>query len=678
MADRKATVVLHSLSLEDPIVSRTLTFDTASDRVEIGRASKRENKNLAPTSHNALFDSRVMSRTHAVLCASLDKKLIYIRDPGSMHGTWLNKEKIPVNKDITLCDGDELTFGVEVVRAADSFPPLKVRCECRWSEIPKERVQKSQHQPSTNTYCVPDDDDDDEVEYLGDLPPAIDLTTDETSDSYDSSAESDSEDSQSVAEVSSPLTSPVQQPIDNSSSIGQDKPQKEKSSNEKVPNTEQPLATPRMTPPSVGYDSVDIDGDNQYYDEYFAHGSDEESNDEDEDWDVDAEGEDEDQGQEDQEDQESQAPEERHQEEKPLPVPSRVSFQLDDQVPKESTNHISNFVETGDTPKPNVPTEKWDAPRMVNIFTNYQNRLSSIQNAASVLPENKACSTIPQSFPQPQERSIQGTSSYVPVDRLQSSFANYEAPRLRYKPTEILPEHCSSLLPPIIQKQPPSIRYSLDTMPLQGSYPLNATYNDGPFATSQPIPRASSPSANSRTPKPDIVPFMDPLAPMMPRASCDTAHNMISTAQPSQSSIYGTSSAKPNSPKKRKASAIETDSVEDDHLNRAVSPLPETQETSNDYADLPNAELPDAQPQTIAAILNGDSFMLNGPDSQLTTVSVPENSNETKENEHPSKMIKSSHRGSVRSHAATAILGAVVGAVGTIAALASLPPDYFA
>lgn len=105
-------------------------------------------------------------------------------------------------------------------------------------------------------------------------------------------------------------------------------------------------------------------------------------------------------------------------------------------------------------------------------------------------------------------------------------------------------------------------------------------------------------------------------------------------------------------------------------------------EEETEAQKLPNedTQLPDAQPQSIAAILNG-------PDSQLTPVSIPESTRgaketkktkKTRENERPSKMVKTSHTGSVRSHATTAILGAVVGAVGTIAALASLPPDYFA
>ncbi|KAL4753071.1 hypothetical protein BDW72DRAFT_191435 [Aspergillus terricola var. indicus] len=700
MADSKVIVVLHSLALEDPIPHRSLTFSAASDRVEIGRASKRENKNLAPSLHNALFDSRVMSRTHAVLHVSFEKKVVYIRDPGSMHGTWLNKEKIPFDNDIALSDGDELTFGVEVVRACDTFPPLRVRCECRWLETPKETVQRAQHQAATNTFSVPDDDYDD-VEYLGNSlpgrPAAIDLTTDQTSDS---SAWSDWGDSHSVAEVPSPMTSPAKnveskaaQPLDTSTTLKQDMPQKVKLRNEKAVNSEQPLATPRTTPPSVDHDSEDLgSGDDQYYDEYFAHSSDEDPNVEPEGWTVEAEAEDEEEEQEEQEQEEELEEEEEEQEEEDddddgdeeekamqdehqqqqdevvemsallNPVPG--CLRLDDiQVSNDST---LNIAKTASNPKQTPLNEGRDAPRMDNTASDHRGLPdpSRVVPAASnnLWPKNKLPSTVSQ-------REVPDNSSYFPTGPLQSSFADDEVQRLRFYSSGQLPGHFSShtnptLLPPILQKQLPPVRYSLDAMPFQTPYLMSTPYNDGPFATSRPVARVASPQANtsSSSSKPDIMPFMDSLAPMMPGTSSDATQNLTTNI----------------SSKKRKASEIDSEAAEHDHQESGITSGPETQQTLNKNDDLPDADLPDAQPQTVAALLNAESYVLDGSDSQLTTVSVPENSKEAKESERPSKMVKTSHRGSIRSHAATAIFGAVVGAVGTIAALASLPPDYFA
>ncbi|KAL3433880.1 hypothetical protein BDV09DRAFT_171133 [Aspergillus tetrazonus] len=698
MADRKVIVVLHSLALEDSIPQRSLTFSAVSDRVEIGRASKRENKNLAPALHNALFDSRVMSRTHAVLHVSFEKKLVYIRDPGSMHGTWLNREKIPFDKDIPLSDGDELTFGVEVVRACDTFPPLRVRCECRWLETPKETVQKVQHQAATNTFSVPDDNFDD-VEYLGDSPiggqNAIDLTTDQTSDSNASSAWSDWEDSHSVAEVPSPMTSPAKnveskaaQPIDTSMTLKQDMPQKVKPSIEKVVNSEQPLATPRTTPPSIDHDSEDLGGDDQYYDEYFAHSSEEDPNVEPEDWSVGAEAEEDEEEEQDEQEQEQgkeveeeEAEEEEEEEEEQAmqdehhhqqdevvemsallnPVPG--CLRLDDiHVSNDST---LNNAETTSNRKQNAPNEDRDAPRMVDPASNNRGLPDTprVEPAASsnLWPENKLPSSVSQGE-QP------GNSTYFPTGPLQSSFANDETQRLRYHSTGQLSSHFSrakpTLFPPILQNKLPPVRYSLDTMPFQGVYQMSAPYNDGPFATSRPMAGAAAPQANtySSSSKPDIMPFMDSLAPMMPRTTCDATQDLTTNT----------------SSKKRKAAALDSEAAENDHQESGISSGPEPQQSLMKNDDIADADLPDAQPQTVAALLNTESYALDSFDSQLTTVSVPENSKEAKESERPSKMIKTSHRGSIRSHAATAILGAVVGAVGTIAALASLPPDYFA
>ncbi|KAL2812231.1 SMAD/FHA domain-containing protein [Aspergillus cavernicola] len=187
MSEPRAVVLLHPVGLTDTLPYRSLTFKSDSDQVEIGRSSKRENKNLAPARHNALFDSRVMSRTHAILSVSLQKKLVHIHDPGSMHGTWLNQEKIPIDKDMTLSNGDVLTFGVEVVRGSDTFPPLAVRCECQWLETPSvhdcprdsETVLQKQYQTS-NTFRVPDyddDDDDDDCEITAHKQVSLDLTS---------------------------------------------------------------------------------------------------------------------------------------------------------------------------------------------------------------------------------------------------------------------------------------------------------------------------------------------------------------------------------------------------------------------------------------------------------------------------------------------------------------------
>lgn len=46
---------------------------------------------------------------------------VIIRDGGSMHGTWVNDRRIPVDQDVVVNSGDILTFGADVTRGAGKF-----------------------------------------------------------------------------------------------------------------------------------------------------------------------------------------------------------------------------------------------------------------------------------------------------------------------------------------------------------------------------------------------------------------------------------------------------------------------------------------------------------------------------------------------------------------------------
>ncbi|KAL4800231.1 hypothetical protein BDV19DRAFT_353704 [Aspergillus venezuelensis] len=642
MANLQAIVVLHVLSLTDPFPSRSLTLDNETDYIEVGRASKRENKNLAPSSQNALFDSRVMSRTHAILRWSQEKKMIYVCDPGSMHGTWLNKNKLPLDKDVILTDGDELTFGVEVIRGTETFPPLAVRCECRWFETPlvpeqpgakslvesrdtREDKQVGLSMSASNTFCVPEDDEEEcgevnaenaaSAKYLE----AVDLTTDQTSESNASEAGSDSEDGQSLIEVSSPMTSPFKndessrlQPTVATTVLTQGLLHPAELSKEEIQNTEQPLATPRMTPPSPGYESEDASGENQYYDECFAHSSDEEeSSHEVEDWDLDEGAEEAYDGEKDEEEKDEDAE---------LAEPDGI----------EDPSSVLQ------------PTPAWNLEH--GSSAEEERALKAAAEAAAEaqdVPRGKYSSLSWQSRPEiPHHRPM---APLYPLLGRPYSITDYKPPQ-HYAP----PVPDINPFPPTVQKPlPPLADFAF---PPPSPYPPIATYNDGPFAANRAFPEPHVGTASSS--KPEYPPFMDPLAPMMPRTSCAPpaiSHKRVLRDHKSS----GT---------KRKAAELEPVTAE----NEAFVAPAESHESTDDDIDLP-----DAQPQATPADLNGSV-------SQLTTVSLSDPAKEPEVVERPSKQAKTTHRSSLRSHAATAIVGAVVGAVGTIAALASLPPDYFA
>ncbi|KAL4806189.1 hypothetical protein BDV18DRAFT_123954 [Aspergillus unguis] len=673
MAHYKAIVELQPLTLaESP---RSLTISSASDRVEIGRASKRQNKNLQPTRHNALFDSRVMSRTHAIIHASPEKKLIYIRDPGSMHGTLLNGKDITCGEDIVLKDGDELTFGVEVVRGSETFPPLRVRCGCRWeteylpmwtgSLYAERNDEKPRKQTSRNTFTVPDDDDDDDDdddeeddnnEYESDSPAchpaAVDLTSDQTSESNASDAGSESEDSRSVVGVSSPMTSPFKTDELNGHSepwpeVLEELPTTQaKLSTDDNANSEQPLATPRMTPPSVNGEPQHNDDENQYYDEYLAHSSDEDSNLEPGDSDMD--GEEANKGQE----------EGDYGEEKtngPISAPkSPQAFDFGPNIP--ALKPTTKMPEAGDAPEHGISTEDRDAARKTTQATERQ---LSVERPST-------------NFSQQQERVVPGNLGSIPLTPLYSSFSRYDAQpafQSNGKLSEPIPPYLdnNNTLPPILQphQAPPPLRYPLGRLPLQSPFSL---YTDGPFATSPSMTGATAPCTESNNcVKPDCGPFLDPFSPMMPRTSCDTSKNSdTAPATGLNESRLSDFDLNPSSPKKRKAAEIES---EDEY--ELYDPDLTCVSRSDSLGFNADVELPDAQPQTSTAALKGE-------DSQLTTVSASEATEEVKKDERPSKKVKTSHKGSLKSHAATAIVAAMVGAVGTIAALASLPPDFFA
>ncbi|KGO66404.1 hypothetical protein PITC_067000 [Penicillium italicum] len=170
MSDPRVIVTLTSL-FEDAHPLRTLIITDHDRTVAIGRASKRETRKRSPTTENAWFESRVMSRDHAFLNISPDQNTIFIADCGSTHGTFLNDIKLMTDVDTPLFNGDIIRFGVDVDR--EVFEAIEVRCKVQWLKpqcavIPDDGIAiKLDPSPSTNCFSVPEDDSDIEA---ADLP----------------------------------------------------------------------------------------------------------------------------------------------------------------------------------------------------------------------------------------------------------------------------------------------------------------------------------------------------------------------------------------------------------------------------------------------------------------------------------------------------------------------------
>ncbi|XP_030745315.1 sarcolemmal membrane-associated protein-like isoform X2 [Sitophilus oryzae] len=88
-----------------PFQDRTLTLDQP---VKIGRSVAR----AKPTPTNAIFDCKVLSRHHAMLCYENGK--FYLQDTKSSNGTFVNNNRLSADNH-EVSSGDIVQFGVDVV-----------------------------------------------------------------------------------------------------------------------------------------------------------------------------------------------------------------------------------------------------------------------------------------------------------------------------------------------------------------------------------------------------------------------------------------------------------------------------------------------------------------------------------------------------------------------------------
>ncbi|KND86678.1 Uncharacterized protein TOPH_08698 [Tolypocladium ophioglossoides CBS 100239] len=119
--------------------------------VPIGRTSKRI-QHMTPGRGNAWIDSAVMSREHAELCFDSAQKKVFIRDIGSLHGTFHNGVRLAQDRKQLLTQGDILKFGIAVERNAQDFPPCVMKVTLNYG---------TEIRPEANplVFRVPDDSD---------------------------------------------------------------------------------------------------------------------------------------------------------------------------------------------------------------------------------------------------------------------------------------------------------------------------------------------------------------------------------------------------------------------------------------------------------------------------------------------------------------------------------------
>ncbi|KAK2857317.1 hypothetical protein FQN49_004817 [Arthroderma sp. PD_2] len=131
-------------------------------RCLVGRSSKSGVNRLAAAENNLRFDNRVVSRNHAEFFADLKQRQIYLSDTCSMHGTSVNGTKL-TTKPVLISNNDLIILGNTVNRGSESFDPVKLRVGIAWDK--SSRVITSCETPPTNTFAVPEVEEESEAEH---------------------------------------------------------------------------------------------------------------------------------------------------------------------------------------------------------------------------------------------------------------------------------------------------------------------------------------------------------------------------------------------------------------------------------------------------------------------------------------------------------------------------------
>ncbi|OJJ95345.1 hypothetical protein ASPACDRAFT_64611 [Aspergillus aculeatus ATCC 16872] len=643
LVSEAVVVNLRPLTPIDEFPCRSLKFTPDTTDVCIGRASKRESKNLVPCKDNGLFDSRVMSRNHAQLIVRLDKKLAYLRDGGSMHGTYVNGKKLASEEEHPLSQGDLITFGTEVIRGKDTFPPVQVRCELDWL-----------HKPTpTNTFCVPDDDDDNNVET--DNAPV------------------------SVVEVSSPFTSPLKKDSPNitlyssvnmlnNSDCAAHHGSQDSPINLDCDPAEQPLVTPRMTPPpaistldeepSEGVAHLDV-----FVEETGLESSLESSPEGSSDWEEDDDDDDDDVSYGDEEEIHSQCSLDSDMEED--------SCVFDDYKTMKTSQVLGirdliasdpsfDFEEAAHRLNSGVAEPRFDDEKGNEVSPILPKAIPSDlpvveRNSSESIPHNvKPSEIFPIQAPQPP--------NMLPLPLLCQQTQN------RFLHNSLIGLQQNPLASPI-NWHPGSV-YPLPVPALP-----KVTYSDGPFANE--LTAANSTATTCETTEPAIANAatafpvskdVEPSEQDIQKTAVVSEQRNTSQLPPSQSAIPPQdpgSNVQETRPLKRKAEAIE------EPLTNPSREIQALDCGDNETGSLEAQPRKPSEKQDIVPRPLSDLVPANESTPAIQTLNVPTSS------ERPLKRAKKSAARGFASHAATAALGVAIGALGTIVTLASLPPDYF-
>ncbi|KAH7261882.1 hypothetical protein BKA59DRAFT_462043 [Fusarium tricinctum] len=147
--------VLISLSSVNPppkfsFPERRIFLSKKRTSIEIGRTSKR-NASFEAARSNAWFDSPVMSRKHALITFDSEKQKVFLKDTGSLHGTYKNDVRLETNVNSEILNGDKVKFGAIIERGLHKYPPCLINTSIKFgSRDPEQRG---------NCFFVPEESD---------------------------------------------------------------------------------------------------------------------------------------------------------------------------------------------------------------------------------------------------------------------------------------------------------------------------------------------------------------------------------------------------------------------------------------------------------------------------------------------------------------------------------------
>ncbi|KAL7786642.1 hypothetical protein V8C37DRAFT_391959 [Trichoderma ceciliae] len=131
--------------------TRHLLLGKSNCTIPLGRMSKR-NGTFAATENNGWIDSAVMSRDHAKLIFDPQAQRVFIKDIGSLHGTYYNNNRLKKHQAQAVKDGDLIQFGIPIDRGLDTCPPCTMRVAVQFGAL------SSPQGPTV--FRVPDDSDE--------------------------------------------------------------------------------------------------------------------------------------------------------------------------------------------------------------------------------------------------------------------------------------------------------------------------------------------------------------------------------------------------------------------------------------------------------------------------------------------------------------------------------------